>query len=74
MPSSQGTLTLPQTPGSTIALTGRQSKLVITDYTFGASGVLLYTTASIFFAGTIGARDVLFLHRFADGRTSWRLC
>ena len=66
MPSSQGTLTLPQTPGSTIALTGRQSKLVITDYTFGAHGALLYTTASIFFAGTIGTRDVLFLFGDAD--------
>ena len=66
MPSSQGTLNLPQTPGSTIALTGRQSKLVITDYTFGAHGALLYTTASIFFAGTIGARDVLFVFGDAD--------
>ncbi|KAM5536271.1 hypothetical protein V8D89_010048 [Ganoderma adspersum] len=65
VPSSQGTLTLPQTTGS-IALTGRQSKLIITDYTFGAHGTLLYTTASIFFAGTIGARDVLFLFGDAD--------
>ncbi|KAH9919188.1 glycoside hydrolase superfamily [Epithele typhae] len=35
---------------------------VITDYTFGARGSVLYTTASIFFAGTIGARDVLFFY------------
>ncbi|KAM5541258.1 hypothetical protein V8D89_005187 [Ganoderma adspersum] len=61
VPTSQGPLTLPQTTGS-IALDGRQSKLVITDYAFGAHGALLYTTASIFFAGTIGARDVLFLY------------
>ena len=61
MPTSQGPLTLPQhTPG--IALNGRQSKLVITDYTFGTRGALLYTTASVFFAGTIGSRDVLFLY------------
>ncbi|PIL34820.1 hypothetical protein GSI_02607 [Ganoderma sinense ZZ0214-1] len=65
VPSSQGILTLPQTTGS-IALTGRQSKLIITDYTFGGRGSLLYTTASIFFAGTIGARDVLFLFGDAD--------
>ncbi|PIL34790.1 hypothetical protein GSI_02577 [Ganoderma sinense ZZ0214-1] len=65
VPFSQGTLTLPQTTGS-IALNGRQSKLIITDYTFGAAGALLYTTASIFFAGTIGARDVLFLFGDAD--------
>ncbi|KAM5536288.1 hypothetical protein V8D89_010065 [Ganoderma adspersum] len=61
VPTSQGTLTLPQTTGA-IALDGRQSKLVITDYAFGAHGVLLYTTASIFFAGTIGTRDS---HEFA---------
>ncbi|PIL34787.1 hypothetical protein GSI_02574 [Ganoderma sinense ZZ0214-1] len=65
VPSSRGTLTLPQTMGS-IALNGRQSKLIITDYTFGARGSLLYTTASIFFAGTIGERDVLFLFGNAD--------
>ncbi|KAM5541244.1 hypothetical protein V8D89_005173 [Ganoderma adspersum] len=61
VPTSQGPLTLPQTTGA-IALDGRQSKLVIADYAFGAHGALLYTTASIFFAGTIGARDVLFLY------------
>ena len=65
IPSSKGTLTLPQMTGS-IALNGRQSKLIITDYTFGAKSSLLYTTASIFFAGTIGARDVLFLYGDAD--------
>ncbi|PIL34810.1 hypothetical protein GSI_02597 [Ganoderma sinense ZZ0214-1] len=61
LPTSRGTLTLPATTGA-IALHGRQSKLVVTDYTFGAAGALLYTTAAIFFAGTIGTRDVLFLY------------
>ena len=65
MPSSHGNLTLPQTTGS-IALNGRQSKLVITDYTFGTKGSLLFTTASVFFAGTIGERDILFLFGDAD--------
>ncbi|OCH94229.1 hypothetical protein OBBRIDRAFT_789567 [Obba rivulosa] len=65
LPTSNGTLTLPRTlPG--IALAGRQSKLVLTDYPFGASSTVLYTTASVFFAGTIGARDVLFLFGDAD--------
>ena len=64
-PCSQGTLTLPQTTGA-IALNGRQSKLLITDYSCGANGSLLFTTASIFFAGTIGERDVLFLFGDAD--------
>ncbi|KAI1783316.1 hypothetical protein LXA43DRAFT_1102681 [Ganoderma leucocontextum] len=61
-PSSQGTFTLPQTTGS-IALDGRQSKLIITDYTFGAKGSILFTTASVFFAGTIGDADQS--HEFA---------
>ncbi|KAM5541241.1 hypothetical protein V8D89_005170 [Ganoderma adspersum] len=65
LPTSQGTLTLPSTTGA-IALNGRQSKLIITNYTFGTNGALLYTTASIFFAGTISARDVLFLYGAAD--------
>ncbi len=65
VPTSKGTLTLPQTTGS-IALNGRQSKLIITDYPFGAHGSILFTTASVFFAGTIGSRDVLFLFGDAD--------
>lgn len=58
--TSVGVLTLPRTLSS-IALNGRQSKLIVTDYTFGASSSLLYSTASVFFAGTIDGRDVLFL-------------
>ena len=65
VPTSQGTLTLPRTTEG-IALHGRQGKVIITDYAFGAHGSVLYTTAAVFFAGTIGARDVLFLHGFAD--------
>ena len=65
VPTSNGTLTLPQ-KSSGIALDGRQSKLVITDYSFGKNSSVLYTTASIFFAGTIGTRDVLFLYGDAD--------
>ncbi|KAJ3010139.1 hypothetical protein NUW54_g2579 [Trametes sanguinea] len=60
VPTSHGTLTLPQTTNG-IALDGRQSKVLVTDYSFGARGSVLYSTASVFFAGTIGSRDVLFL-------------
>ena len=60
MPSLRGPLSLPQTFDE-IELNGRQSKFLVTDYTFGAKGTLLHTTASIFFAGTIGRRDVLFV-------------
>lgn len=33
----------------------------MTDYTFGRKSHLLYSTAGVFFAGSIGTRDVLFL-------------
>ncbi|CDO72277.1 Glycoside Hydrolase Family 35 protein [Trametes cinnabarina] len=65
VPTSHGTLTLPLTTGA-IALDGRQSKVIVTDYSFGSKGSVLYSTASIFFAGTIGSRDVLFLFGDAD--------
>jgi hypothetical protein len=44
-----------------ITLGGRESKLVLANYAFGASTVG-YTTAQVFYAGTIGGRDVLFLY------------
>lgn len=62
--TSKGPLTLPRTFPS-INLNGRQSKVVVTDYPFGDSQ-LLYSTASIFFSGTIGSRDVLFLFGDSD--------
>lgn len=57
--TSQGAITLPRVV-STITLSGRQSKVIVTDYRFGSSKAL-YSTASVFFAGRIGNRDVLFL-------------
>ncbi|KAH9480337.1 putative beta-galactosidase C [Psilocybe cubensis] len=45
-----------------ITLGGRESKVIVTDYAFGASSKLAFSTAQIFFAGTIDGRDVLFLH------------
>ena len=65
MPTSVGTLTLPQLVAN-ITLNGRQSKVIATDYTFGSKSHLLYSTAGIFFAGTIGTRDVLFLFGDTD--------
>lgn len=56
----QGTLQLPLiTPA--ITLGGRESKTIVTDYTFGASA-LTYSTTAIFFAGVVDGRDILFLH------------
>ncbi|KAH8078388.1 glycoside hydrolase superfamily [Cristinia sonorae] len=65
VPTSQGTFSLPQTFNS-IALNGRQSKVLVTDYSFGSKSSLLYSTASIFFAGKIDKRDVLFLFGDSD--------
>ena len=45
-----------------ITLGGRESKVIVTDYSFGASSKLAFSTAQIFFASTIGGRDILFLH------------
>ncbi|KAI0687065.1 glycoside hydrolase superfamily [Earliella scabrosa] len=65
IPTSKGAITIPKTTES-IALHGRQSKIIITDYHFGDKGLLYYTTTSIFFAGRIGHRDVLFLYGHSD--------
>ena len=45
-----------------ITLGGRESKVVVTDYTFGYSSKVLFSTAQIFYASIIDSRDVLFLH------------
>ncbi|KAI0374491.1 hypothetical protein BV20DRAFT_1033302 [Pilatotrama ljubarskyi] len=63
--SSRGHLMIPQ-HAPDIALKGRQSKVIVIDYAFGASGSVLYSTASVFFAGTIGKRDVLFVYGASD--------
>lgn len=60
MTTGQDTLLLPQI-ASSISLGGRESKVIITDYSFGSSK-LQYTTAPVLFAGKIGGRDVLYLY------------
>lgn len=59
--TSLGRLQIPRLAES-IVLGGRQSKVIITDYTFGASSTLLYSTAQVFYAGVIAGRDVLLLY------------
>lgn len=59
--TSAGALQVP-TVANAITLGGRESKVIVTDYSFGSSSKALYSTASIFFAGTIDGRDILFLH------------
>ncbi|CCM02296.1 uncharacterized protein FIBRA_04385 [Fibroporia radiculosa] len=65
VPTSEGTLSLPRTFDA-IALNGRESKVLVTDYTYGTNSHVLYSTASVLFAGTIGSRDVLFLYGDSD--------
>jgi hypothetical protein len=57
-------MTLPQM-SDPIELNRRQSKVIVTSYSFGSSK-LLYSTAGIFFAGKIGSQDVLFLFGDSD--------
>lgn len=58
--TSAGSFQIPRV-ASAITLSGRQSKVVVTDYSFGSSKVL-YSTAQVLYAGQIGNRDVLFLY------------
>ncbi|KAF8551280.1 glycoside hydrolase family 35 protein [Imleria badia] len=58
--TSAGSFQIPRVV-SAITLSGRQSKVVVTDYSFGTSKVL-YSTAQVLYAGQIGNRDVLFVY------------
>ncbi|KAH9013372.1 glycoside hydrolase family 35 protein [Lactarius hengduanensis] len=58
--TSVGTVTIPQAVPN-ITLNGRQSKVIVTDYHYGTSGFVLWSTAPVFFAGYIGNRDVLYI-------------
>ncbi|KAI6156505.1 glycoside hydrolase family 35 protein [Pisolithus thermaeus] len=46
---------------SAITLNGRQSKVIVANYSFGLSK-LRYATAQVLYAGRIGSRDVLYLY------------
>lgn len=59
--TSRGMLQIPALDTNGVKLSGRQSKLIVTDYRFGSS-LLAYSTTSVLYAGKIGERDVLFLH------------
>ncbi|EIW77017.1 glycoside hydrolase family 35 protein [Coniophora puteana RWD-64-598 SS2] len=63
--TSAGSLQVPQV-ASNITLSGRQSKIIFTDYTFGTSSKILWSTAQIMYAGRIGDRDVVLLYGDSD--------
>lgn len=51
---------------SSINLDGRESKVITTNYAFGSRSRTLYSTALIFFSGSIDGIDVLFLYGDSD--------
>lgn len=59
--TSQGSLQIPIV-ADTITLAGRESKVVLTDYSWGKSSKMLYSTAQVLYAGVIDNRDILVLH------------
>ncbi|KAF8915220.1 beta-galactosidase, domain 2-domain-containing protein [Mucidula mucida] len=59
--TSLGELELPVV-ALAITMGGRQSKIILTDYTFGSASKLLYSTAELYFAGSIDGRDVILLY------------
>ncbi|KAK7686364.1 hypothetical protein QCA50_010588 [Cerrena zonata] len=59
--TSAGQLLIPQ--NSTLVLDGRESKIIVTDYTFGASNSkILYSTTEVMTWTTIDNRDYLILY------------
>ncbi|MEV6008093.1 beta-galactosidase [Streptomyces sp. NPDC051976] len=62
--------TIPQQPGTTLGLNGRQSKIIVADYDLGGSQ-LRYSTSEIMTNATIGGRDVAVLYgdSGSDGET-----
>jgi len=61
--TSAGTVTVPG-----VSLQGRQSKILVTDYRFGANRTLLYSSADVLTSGAFDAVDVLVLY-LKEGQT-----
>jgi len=56
---------VPQRPGTALTLGGRESKLLVANYSFGAQR-LKYSTSELMTSATIGGRDILVLYGNAD--------
>ncbi|MDZ5649392.1 beta-galactosidase [Nitrospirillum sp. BR 11828] len=67
-------ITLPQKAGTALAINGRQAKMVVVGYPFGAQR-LRYSTSEVMTAATIGGRDFLVLYgdRGTAGEASFRV-
>ncbi|MEU6848860.1 beta-galactosidase [Actinacidiphila alni] len=62
--------TVPQQPGTALTLNGRQSKIIVADYSLGGNQ-LQYSTSEIMTNATIGGRDIAVLYgdHGSDGET-----
>ena len=60
-----GRVRVPQTSTS-LSIAGRESRIITSGISFGTSSYLVYSTAEIFWAGTLGDRDALILHGEQD--------
>ncbi|KAH8824376.1 glycoside hydrolase superfamily [Flagelloscypha sp. PMI_526] len=61
-------ITIPQIKKSMIHLEGRQSKVIVTDFTFGEKGALIYSTAEVLSHSIVDGQSVLALW-VPDGET-----
>ncbi len=59
--SPDGTYTIPQQSGTTLRLNGRDSKILVADYNFGAQH-LVYSTSEMLTQTTINNRDIAMLY------------
>lgn len=58
--TSLGNMTIPQTTGSSITLNGRESKIIVTDFSLGKER-LVYSTLEVLTLSTIGNKTMVFL-------------
>ncbi|WP_328461734.1 beta-galactosidase [Streptomyces sp. NBC_00448] len=65
------TYTVPQQPGTSLTLNGRESSIVVANYDLGQKNLLRYSTSQIMTDDTIGGRDVAVLYgdHGTDGET-----
>jgi len=67
-------ISVPQRSGTALMLNGRESKLLVANYPFGAQR-LLYSTSELMTSATIGGRDIIVLYgdRDSPGETVLRI-
>ncbi|RDW82360.1 hypothetical protein BP6252_03472 [Coleophoma cylindrospora] len=58
--TSVGNITVPQGPGSSITLNGRESKIIVTDFAIGKER-LIYSTAEVLTVSTVSKKPIVFL-------------